>query len=148
MTVPASGLVTVRLRFPVAAPAATSTATLIDVDVTETTVAVTPVPAKATVRPGWNPLPLIVMTSPEAPRAAEVGVSEVTAGLTVTLKQATHVTVPVSGLVIVRSRAPTAAAPVTVTVRVIEDGLVTVTESTVMPVEENFAVAPGRTQSR
>src|SRR5215218_3125154 len=80
VTVAPPGLVTVTLRAPTAAVAATVTLTVSWVALSTTTdPAVTPVPETATVAPALNPLPLIVRAALVVPWASELGLIAVTA---------------------------------------------------------------------
>ena len=73
VTVPPSGLVTVMVRLPVGAFAATATDNVMVVACTLVTVALTPVPENVTVAPGANPEPVTVTVWLAAPRAVRWG---------------------------------------------------------------------------
>src|SRR4051812_18895976 len=89
--------------------------------------------------PLMNPVPVIV-TVPDVPFGIEGGAIDTRFGPTA--KAAVFVTVPVSGFVTVRSRAPVGAFAAIVTLTVSCVALLRVVWFTVMPVPENEAAAP------
>ena len=140
---PVSGLVTVRLRRPVAAPAAIVAFTVSDValfHVVEFTVM--PVPENAAMAPFTKPVPVTVRL-PVTGRVAEVGATEATVGAALTMNTLAPVAVLPSPVVTVTLRAPVAAAPVIVMFAVSDVALTNVVEFTVMPAPENELASAG-----
>src|SRR5687768_5536926 len=147
VNVPLSGLVTVRSRAVVAAPAATSTVTVSCVAESRVTpVTVTPVPLNTTsavVSPASKFVPVTVSAAAVAPCGRELGDTVSTVGRAFTVNPSTSVSAPKSAFVTVTSRAPVAAELVTVTVAVIWVTPVTVGDPTTLtPVPLNDTVAP------
>jgi hypothetical protein len=131
---PASELMTVRLRAPVAADGAMLMFPVSEVallNVTELTVM--PVPENVTFAPLTKPVPLMVMFWFDAPWPRPLGLVELTVGPALTVKPFVLVPTPASPFVSVTSRVPTVAVAETVMLAVSCVELTKVVELTVIP---------------
>ncbi len=135
---PASGLVTVTLRAPVVAFAATVMLAVNEVALTNVVeLTVIPVPENAAVAPETKPVPVIVMFWLAAPWPRELGLVEETVGAALTVNTLVPVAALPSPLVTVTLRAPVVAFDAIVIFALSEVALTNVAELTVMPVPEN-----------
>jgi hypothetical protein len=143
VALPPSGLVTVTLPAPSAAPVAIEMFAVSDVallNVVEFTVIAAL--ENVTAAPETNPLPVIATLSEDAPRSPELGAAEVTDGPPLIVKTPMPVPVPPSGLVTVTLPAPVVALLAIVMLALIDVALLKVVELTVIPEAENATVAP------
>ena len=143
--VPPSGFVTVAVRVPTVAVFPTFTVARNSVALTRcSAVTVTP-PPKETVAPVRMPAPRTVSTAPWLPWLTDPGVTLVTVGRAVTVKQATQDPERSSVFVTVTVREPSAAVDLTVTTARRDDGLSTVTNDTETPeLVPNDTFAPAK----
>ena len=144
MPEPASGLVTVTLRVPVAAPRLTEMFTVTWVALsTVVEFTVMPEPENDVAAPARKPVPVTTMLWLAAPCARDGGLAEMTVGAVVTLKHPVQEANLPSGLVTVTSRPPMVAPDATEMFSVTWVALSKVVELTVMSVPENDPTAPG-----
>jgi hypothetical protein len=137
-----SGLVTVTLRAPVAAPPLIETLAVSDVALTKVVeLTVIPVPENEAVAPLSKPEPVTVTLKLVAPWSPELGLAEVTVLADPTIKTAPEPTSP-SGFVTVIVRDPVEALPPIEMLAVRDELLLNDAELTVIPVPENEIVAP------
>ena len=141
--VPVSGLVTVTSRAPIVALLATVTLSVNDVALLRVSeLSVMPVPDHFTVTPDWNPVPVTVTATCDAPTGRDAGVRLVTRGSATTVRQFAHVAVPPSELTTVTVCAPAVAVAPAVMLAVSLVAELRVTEFTVMPVPNETLPPP------